>query len=194
MLKRLLIVAVLLVPSVGTWGATLGDDGLYKEDWFTLTFRDLREDITAAAQENKRLVLIFEQRGCIYCKEEHEQVFSDPKVRDYISANYVVVQYNLHGDQEVTDLDGKALTEKTAARRWGVIFTPTILFMPDVAPDGLDAAQAAVAVMPGAFRKGTFLDFFTWVRDKGYEGDEDFQSYHGRRNRERVAAGELNTD
>jgi thioredoxin-related protein len=194
MLKRLLLVAALLVPATGGWSATLGDDGLYDEDWFAITFRDLSDDIATAAQENKRLVLMFEQRGCIYCKEVHEQVLSDPEVRDYIEANFMVVQYNLYGDEEVTDLDGTTLTEKTAARRWGVIFTPTILFMPEVAPDDLNAAQAAVAVMPGAFHKGTFLDLFTWVRDKGYEGDEDFQRYHARRISERTAAGEVNTD
>ena len=34
--------------------------------------------------------------------------------------------------------------------------------------------------MPGAFGKGTFLDMFNWVREKGYEGDEHFQKYHAR--------------
>ena len=49
-------------------------------------------------------------------------------------------------------------------------------------------------MMPGAFSKGTFLDMFTWVRNKGYETDEDFQRYHARRIRERNAAGIPNTD
>jgi thioredoxin-related protein len=115
-------------------------------------------------------------------------------VSDYVKANFKMVQYNLYGDEEVVDLDGEALTEKTAGRRWSIVFTPTILFMPESAPDGLTAAQAAVALMPGAFQKGTFLDMFTWVREKGYEGEEDFQRYHARRIRERTAAGEINTD
>ena len=52
----------------------------------------------------------------------------------------------------------------------------------------------AVAVMPGAFRKGTFLDMFKWVHQKGYEGEESFQQFHARSIRERVAAGVVNTD
>jgi hypothetical protein len=48
--------------------------------------------------------------------------------------------------------------------------------------------------MPGAFQKGTFLDMFTWVREKLYETDEDFQRYHARRIRERTEAGVPNTD
>jgi len=194
MLKRLMLVAALMsFVSVAT-AAKLGEDGLHKEDWFVITFRDIKEDIADAAAKGKRLALIFEQRGCIYCKKVHEQVLSDPQVRDYIKANFNVVQYNLYGDEEVVDLDGSKLTEKTAARKWGVVFTPTILFMPEKAVAQLNAKQAAVAAMPGAFAKGTFLDMFTWVREKRYETDEDFQRYHARRIRERRAAGEVNTD
>lgn len=194
MLKRLmLMVALLAWPSIG-WTATIGDDGLHKQDWFSITFRDVGEDIAAANAEGKRLVLIFEQRGCIYCRKVHEELLSDPKIRDYIKANYKVVQYNMYGDEEVTDLDGGKLTEKSAARKWGIMFTPTILFMPEKPGTGVNTKQAAVAVMPGAFHKGTFIDMFTWVRQKLYETDEDFQRYHARRIRERQAAGVRNTD
>ncbi len=194
-MRKILAVVALLVLSCATAGAAnVGDDGLHKQEWFSPTFRDIREDIESAAAEGKRLALIFEQRGCIYCREVHEKVLSDPEVRDYIKANYLIVQYNLYGDEEVIDLDGGELTEKTAARKWGITFTPTILFMPAQAPAGGTTREAAVAVMPGAFRKGTFLDMFTWVREQGYLGDEEFQRYHARRIRERQAAGVENTD
>ena len=195
MLKSFMVAATLALCSmVPAAAATVGDDGLHKEDWFSITFRDVKEDIETAKEEGKRLVMIFEQRGCIYCKEIHEQVLSDPVVRDYIKSNYKVVQYNLYGDEEVVDLDGQELSEKTAARKWRVAFTPTIFFMPEEAPEGKSAVEAAVAIMPGAFKKGTFLDMFTWVRQKGYDTEEGFQAYHARRIRERQAAGEPNTD
>ena len=194
MLKRLVLVLVFCLPAQLGWAATLGDDGLHKEDWFAITFRDIREDIDTATQEGKRLAIIIEQRGCIYCKKVHEEILSDPAVRDYIKANFKMVQYNLYGDEEVTDLDGDVMTEKTAARKWGIAFTPTILFLPESVEGALDARQASVASMPGAFKKGTFLDMFTWVKEKLYETDEDFQRYHARRIRERTAAGVPNTD
>ncbi|PJK30185.1 thioredoxin family protein [Minwuia thermotolerans] len=194
MLTRLFLAFALVLPAAGAHAAKLGEDGLHKEDWFAITFRDIREDMADAAAQGKRLALIFEQRGCIYCKKVHEEVLSDPQVRDYIKANYLVVQYNLYGDEEVVDLDGETLTEKTAGRKWGIVFTPTILFMPETAGEELSASQAAVAAMPGAFRKGTFLDMFTWVREKRYQTDEDFQRFHARRIREREAAGVQNTD
>ncbi|WP_190289652.1 SoxW family protein [Roseibium aggregatum] len=167
--------------SIGQAGAvTMGEDGLHKEPWFTITFRDIAEDIQAANAEGKRLAIIFEQRGCIYCKAMHEKLLTDPEVRDFIKEHFMVVQYNMFGDEEVTDLDGEVLTEKSAARKWGYVFTPTIVFLPDSVPEGKTVAQAAVATMPGAFGKWTFLNMFRWVNEKGYEGDEHFQKYHAR--------------
>ena len=183
-----LLLAVIAAPA---WSAQMGEDGLHKEDWFTITFRDMAEDIEQAKSEGKRLAITFEQRGCIYCREMHEKLLADPEVRDYIRDNFMVVQYNMFGDEEVTDLDGEVLTEKTAARKWGYVFTPTIVFLPEEAPEGKTVAEAAVATMPGAFGKWTFLNMFRWVREKGYEREEHFQQYHARIINELRAAGQL---
>jgi thioredoxin-related protein len=163
------------------WAVEIGEDGLHKQPWMSFTLKDMVEDLDLASADGKRLAIIFEQRGCIYCKKMHEEVFSDPEVGDYISQNYIVVQMNLFGDEEVTDFDGTALPEKQMARRWGVVFTPTILFMPETAPESGNAGKGAVSVMPGAFAKGTTLHMFQWVVEKGYESDEHFQKYHARR-------------
>lgn len=184
MQKFIAIITVLFLQTVITNLAiaeNIGEDGLHKQDWFTITFRDIAEDIKSASQENKRLVLIFEQRGCIYCKELHENVLSDKKVSQYLQEHFMVVQYNIYGDEEVIDLDGEMLTEKSISRKWGLLFTPTIMFMPEKPIKGKNAKQAAIATMPGAFKKGTFLDLFTWVNEKRYESDEGFQTYHARR-------------
>jgi thioredoxin-related protein len=195
MLKSLVLATVLFTAAALPANAfEMGDDGLHKEDWWSLTFRDIAEDIDTARADGKRLVIVFEQRGCIYCKKLHEVLLADPEIRDYIEANYMVVQYNMYGDEEVIDLDGDVLTEKTAARKWGFLFTPTIVFLPDEASGDKPVSEAAVAIMPGAFEKGTFLDMFRWVREKGYETDEHFQKYHARMLEERRAAGKLVTD
>lgn len=191
LLARAVTLLMALAFSQALHAAEVGDDGLHKEAWFTITFRDIADDIAQAKAEGKRLALTFEQRGCIYCTQMHEKILSDPEVRDYIAANFMVVQYNMFGDEEVTDLDGETLTEKTAARRWGYVFTPTIVFLPEEAPEGKTVAEAAVATMPGAFGKWTFLNMFRWVREKGYERDEHFQQYHARIINELRAEGRL---
>ncbi len=172
------------------FAADIGDDGLHNEPWFRDTFKDLREDLAEANAEGKRLVLFFEQRGCIYCKKMHEEVFSRPEVADYIEENFFAVQLNLHGDTDAVDFDGDEMPQSKLARKWGILFTPTIMFLPQEVEDGLSAPQAAVAVMPGAFGASTTLDMFTWVKEERYliEDGEDFQRYHARRIEERRAS------
>ena len=192
-LAKYLVAGLLMVSwPQGSQAASMGEDGLHKEDWLSITFRDIADDIAAARDENKRLVMIFEQRGCIYCAKMHTDLLSDPEVSDYIRENFKVVQYNMFGDEEVIDLDGEVLSEKTAARKWGYVFTPTLVFLPEEAPqDGKSAAEAAVATMPGAFGKWTFLNMFRWVNEKGYETDEHFQKYHARIIRQLQEEGRL---
>ena len=186
-MTRLIAFAAALLLALPAAGAELGDDGLHKTSWMRDTFKDLREDLEEANAEGKRLALFFEQRGCVYCTKMHEEVFPRPDIAAYIDENYFVVQLNLHGDIEVTDFDGETLTEKQMALKWGVLFTPTIMFLPEQVPEDVAAPQAAVAQMPGAFGPGTTIDMFTWVSEKRYEieNGEDFQRYHARRIQER---------
>lgn len=178
-----LVAGLLALPAF----AEVGDDGLHKQPWMRDTFKDLREDLDEANAEGRRLVLFFEQRGCIYCRKMHEEVFSDQAISDYIGENFFVVQMNLYGDIEVVDFDGESLSEKDMARKWRVMFTPNIVFLPEEVPEGANAMDVAVAVMPGAFGKGTTKDMFTWVQEKRYllDNGEDFQRYHARMIQER---------
>jgi thioredoxin-related protein len=169
-----------LAVALPAFAVDLGDDGLHKPDWLRETFRDLREDLGEANAEGKRLLVIFEQRGCIYCTKLHEEVFPDPEIDALIREHYFVVQMNLFGDLEVTDLDGTVLPEKEMASRWGVLFTPTLIFLPEEVAEGQSAVQASVATMPGAFGKETVKNLLTWVVEHGYESGEHFQKYHAR--------------
>lgn len=174
-----LAVALCLIASP-LFAVELGDDGLHKPTWLRETFKDLREDLAEANSEGKRLLISIEQRGCIYCTKMHEEVFPDAKIDQLIRDTYFVVQINLFGDVEVTDFDGTVLPEKDMATRWGVMFTPTLVFLPEDVPEGETAADAAVAMMPGAFGKGTTAALLTWVKDHGYENGEHFQKFLAR--------------
>jgi thioredoxin-related protein len=169
--------AALILSAWPALAAPLGDDGLHKPDWLRETFRDLREDVAEAQAEGKRVLILVEQRGCIYCSRMHEEVYPDPAIDALIRQNYFVIQMNLFGDVEVTDFDGTTLPEKDMAVRWGVLFTPTLVFLPEAAPDSGTAAESAVAMMPGAFGTGTTGALLTWVKDRGYESGEHFQKY-----------------
>jgi thioredoxin-related protein len=176
MLRRLALAAALAMTTPAL-AVELGDDGLHKPEWLRETFKDLRDDLAEANAEGKRLMLIFEQRGCIYCTKMHEEVFPDPAIDALIRDHYFVVQMNLFGDVEVTDFDGTTLSEKDMAMRWGVMFTPTLIFLPEEVPEGTATPDAAVAMMPGAFGKVTTEALLLWVRDHGYQSGENFQKF-----------------
>jgi len=188
MLKRFVIALSAILIAAPLAAAELGDDGLHKPDWFRITFKDLQEDFADAEAEGKRLVLFVEQRGCIYCTEMHEKTFPDERIQALLREDYFPVQLNLHGDTEIVDTDGDVLSEKAAARKWGVMFTPTIIFMPPEIDPSKSAVAQAVSVMPGAFGPGTTLDMLTWVKEERYldQSEEGFQRYHARRIRERA--------
>jgi thioredoxin-related protein len=180
-MTRLLLTAAIVFMNATMGLAEMGDDGLHKAPWMRETFKDLSEDLADANAEGKRLMVIIEQRGCIYCKKMYEEVFPIAKIANYIEENFFVVQINMFGDVEVTDFDGTILPEKEMVRRWGALFTPSILFFPEEVGGDVSANQAAVASMPGAFGKHTTFNMLNWVVEHGYEGEESFQKYHARK-------------
>jgi len=180
MIFRRTLIAAALVCAFPAFAATLGDDGLHKADWMRETFKDLREDLEEANAEGKRLLVIIEQRGCIYCTKMHEEVFPTPEIAAALNDMYFVVQINMFGDIEVTDFDGTTLPEKEMVRRWNALFTPTMMFFPNEVAEDATATEAAVAVMPGAFGRWTTLNLLNWIVEEGYNGEESFQKYHAR--------------
>lgn len=185
MLKKLFFaLSLLALPVVGqaqqVYEVEMGDDGLHKPTWLRETFLDMNEDLAEANALGLRLAIIVEQRGCIYCKRMHTETFPIPEIDSVIRENYFFVQINMFGDLEVTDFDGEVLPERDIVKKWGAFFTPTILFMPEEAPEAGSAGDAAVAVMPGAFGKYMTLNMFNWVLLRGYDTDEHFQKYHAR--------------
>lgn len=180
MFKHLVLAAALLIP-LPAMAAELGDDGLHDAPWIEETFMDLREDLEDAASQGRRLAVIIEQRGCIYCDKMHEEVFVVPEIEQMLAEDFYVVQINMFGDIEVTDFDGEAMSEKDMVRRWNMLFTPTILFFPPDVPEDVTAAEAAAATIPGAFGRWTTQNMMTWVLEEGYQGDESFQRYHARK-------------
>ena len=174
---------------------TKGDDALYHQSWFNQSFLNLRDDYEEAKSEGKRFAVVFEQRGCVYCVKMHTEVLAKKYINDYVRENYRIVQLNLWGDREVTDFDGKVLTEKELVRRWSVVFTPWIVFFKDdlTGLDGKWGPELEVMRMGLGVGPGTFYDMFTWIRIKGYESGEHFQRFHIRRLNEREAIAKNNT-
>ena len=181
-LMPVLMMAVMPVSiaKAGDVKPTMGEDGIYHYDWYHQSFLELADDLEEALDEDKILMIKFDQKGCIYCERVTLEILSEPAINAYVREHFVVVQLDIYGGREVTDLDGDVRAENEMSRKWGVVFTPTIYFLGAPADGGTIPEQAS-AVMPGAFGKLTFYGFLEWIVAKGYESDEPFQKYFGRR-------------
>ena len=149
----------------------LTDDGLYKQPWFIESFLDLSDDLEGAAKDGKRFVIMWELKGCPYCKETHFVNFAQPRIADYIKSNFEVLQLNIIGSRKVTDFDGTEMSEKELAAKYGVRFTPTFQFFGEraAALKTLAPQKREVARAPGYLRPDDFLAMFRYVREKAYE-------------------------
>jgi len=156
--------------------AEVGEDGLHIQPWFMDSFLDLRDDLQELTAQGKRFAVIWEQRGCPYCRETHEVNFAEKRIADYIKANFGVLQLNMWGSRKVTDFDGEELEERALAQKWRVIYTPTIVFFGDKLPAEATSANMEVMRMPGYFKRFHFMSMFEYVAANAYK-DQPFQRF-----------------
>jgi len=154
----------------------LNEDGLYVEDWFVQSFLNLADDLTDAGDTGKRLAILWELEGCPYCKETHLVNLARPDILAYLQANFAILQLNMAGSRLVTDFDGEKMSEHKLARKWGVRYSPTMMFMPEAADATRNGRALEVARMPGYFRPPHFFAMFRYVRENAYR-TTDFRSY-----------------
>jgi thioredoxin-related protein len=178
MLSRRLFLAASAAGGLALWRpqavhaeAVLGDDGLYRQPWFLESFLELADDLAAASEKKKRFAIIWELRGCPYCKETHLVNFAKPEIENFIKERFEVLQLNIVGAREVTDFDGEKLPEKRLAAKYGVRFTPTFQFFPENV-QGLAAKkprEREVARAQGYMQPQHFLALFRFVAERAYE-------------------------
>ncbi|MBO6520873.1 MAG: thioredoxin family protein [Rhodospirillales bacterium] len=172
---RLIAALILIVASMSpARAATVGDNGLHIQPWFLDSFLILAEDVEDAASDGKRVAVLIEQRGCPYCREMHQVNLANTEITDFIKANFSVIQLDMWGSREVTDLDGTVMEERELVRRWRANFTPTIVFLPT--PEEMAAGKTEVARMPGYFKPFHFISMFEYVHQKAYD-DQVFQRF-----------------
>jgi thioredoxin-related protein len=127
---RVMAIAALLAP---LWAAAQAHPEtprpIEPPAWFTQSFLDLPDELAAAKQERKRLMLYFGQDGCPYCRQLMDVNFGQKAIVDKTREHFRAIAFNIWGDLEVTAVDGRRMTEKQFAKHVGVQFTPTLLFL-----------------------------------------------------------------
>ena len=95
----------------------LTDDGLYHP---AVVSRELAGTCRRPATRRRRrasgLAIMWELRGCPYCKRDASDQFRQAGDREFIKERFEILQLNIIGAREVTDFDGEKLSEKRLAR------------------------------------------------------------------------------
>lgn len=173
-------ISPLLAPAVAAgedaYEPPVDADGLFTQDWFHTSFLDISEDAADAAAQGKNLMLLWEQRGCPYCRELHRVNFRRDDIVDYLKEHYLVVQLNLWGDREVTDFDGDTRPEKQMAKKWFVNFTPTVILINGRDAEAKSMMEAEAFRMPGYFKPFHFLSGLEFAAGDTYR-DQHFQRF-----------------
>jgi len=148
------------------------DDGFYREPWFIDSFLDMPADLAAAHEHGRHFAVMWELRGCPYCRDTHLINFARPDIAAFVRDQFDILQLNVLGSLKVTDFDGEVLTEKQLAAKYGVHFTPTIQFFEGAAESlkTLSGSKREVIRIPGYLRPDDFLDVFRYVAQKGESG------------------------
>src|SRR5207342_3764047 len=71
--------------------AVLTEEGFYREPWFLESFLELADDLAAAAENKKRFTVMWELRGCPYCRETHLVNFAKPEITSYIRERFEIL-------------------------------------------------------------------------------------------------------
>src|ERR1041385_2984663 len=85
----------------GRADAVLTEDGLYRQPWFLESFLELGDDLQGAASAGKRFAIMWELRGCPYCRETHLVNFARADIEDFVRANFDILQLNIIGSRKV---------------------------------------------------------------------------------------------
>ena len=150
--------------------AYITEDGLYSEPWFLESFLELQDDRIEAMEKGKHFAIMWELKGCPYCKETHLVNFADKKINKYVQDNFEILQLNYIGSRIVTDFDGEEMSEKELARKYGVRFTPTFQFFPrsDKTLSTLTPKDREAARFPGYMKPEHFNQMFQYVKQEVY--------------------------
>jgi thioredoxin-related protein len=131
-----------------------------------------------AAAKGRRFALVWEQKGCSYCRDMNVDYLTRSDIREFIEPRFALLQLNLHGDRTVTDFDGQRLREDRLAAKYGVRLTPTIQFFP-ADPGrvlGQPGHRGEMARMPGLLTPADFLSMFRYAADTP-DADADFSTW-----------------
>ncbi|MFO8025843.1 thioredoxin family protein [Thiohalophilus sp.] len=113
----LILLSILFVPSA--WADT--PEGY--------PFHSFDEAMTEAREQNKILFVYFGRYGCGYCEKTNKEAFSDDRVRQIYTDNYVLAYVDSESGKRLQLPSGERITEHEVGTRYNAFVTPVFTFM-----------------------------------------------------------------
>ena len=77
---------------------------------------DLTKALDDAHNQNKSVLIVFDQKSCVYCDILKEDTLSDENVKKQLNENYIVVIVDINDQPEIAD-------------KYGIYGTPTMVIL-----------------------------------------------------------------
>ncbi len=163
-------------------GKFTGGEHTTMPSWFLNSFLDLSEDIEELASKEKRLILFLHQDSCPYCNLFVTKNLSDEKTKQKVQKHFAIVDVNMFGDKEITDIDEEEYSEKDFAIKYKVQFTPTLIFF--------NEEGKQILRLNGYVNTEKFNFALDYVKDKK-ENTLTYKEYLAQNNKNRQTTTEL---
>lgn len=122
---------------------------------------NLKDDLNDARRDGKFLFIMFHQEGCPFCDKMRKVTFQDKAVQDYFTKHFYMVEVDIRGSNEIVDVDGKKMTERQFAHKYGVRLTPVFMFF--------DQIGNVVAKVPGYIEPKDFILVGRYIVEERYK-------------------------
>lgn len=155
-----ILTAMTFSLSASADGKVLGAKHFDVPDWFKQSFLEISDDAMEAGDDDKHVLLFFHLEACPYCDTLLEENFRGDANKENIQSRFDAIDINIKGDREVVFNDELTLTEKDLAKRLGVQYTPTVMF---ITPDNKVALR-----LNGYRSRPEFQHALSYVSDSAY--------------------------
>lgn len=119
------------------------------------------EAIEANSKNPKMLIVDVYTDWCGWCKKMDKETFKDPKVIDYINANFYAVKLNAEDTKRTFDFMGKTYNEAQMAAAMRVRSYPNFVV--------IEPKLQNIAQLPGYRKPVEFLEGLTELIDKAFK-------------------------
>lgn len=92
-------------------------------------FQSFDKAMQQAQSEHKPLFVYFGRYGCGYCEKTNKEAFSDNRIREAYSKNYVLAYVDSESGKRLRLPSGERVTEREVGTRYNAFVTPVFTFM-----------------------------------------------------------------